>query len=117
MTLALMDRVRGVARVQADVEALLGYLREGAQDRAVLAMRLHVTDRRMRRSIDHARRRGELVIFDREDKLYRLARSRAEYEAWEQHEVDSRLGAFFAQRKAMREAVARKWPEQLRLLA
>lgn len=101
-------------QIDGDIAALLSLLHEGPQDRRVLAMRMgSVEDRRMRNAIDHARRRGELVI--RTNGLYALAASRAEYEAWERQELTSRLGTFGKQLHAMRETVARRWPEQMRL--
>lgn len=102
-------------RAAADVDALLEILRAGAQDRRVLAMRMGVTDRRMRRAVEEARRRGELVIW--RDGLYRLAASAAEYGEWETRELRSRLGTFGEQMRRMRAARDRLWPlEQARWL-
>lgn len=101
-------------QVDGDIAHLLDILAEGPQDRRILAMRMGgLEDRRVRNAIDHARRRGELVV--RTNGLYALAASRSEYESWERQELTSRLGTFGKQLHAMRETVARRWPEQLHL--
>lgn len=103
-------------QVDGDIAALLSVLRDGPQDRRVLALRMgSIEDRRVRNAIDHARRRGELVIHD--GGYYRLAESGEEYLAWERRAVTSRMGTFGEQLRAMRETVARRWPEQLRLIS
>lgn len=96
-----------------DVEALLSLLAEGKQDRAILAMRMGVRDRRMRIAVEEARAQGQLVLWA--DGYYRLAASRAEYDAWENLELNPRLNRLLEQRSAMRRHRDVTWPEQLRL--
>jgi hypothetical protein len=80
----------------------------------VLAIRMGgIEDRRMRNAVDHARRRGELVIYL--NGLYRLAESRDEFTEWAKREQQSRLRTLHQQLSAMSETVARKWPEQTRM--
>jgi hypothetical protein len=94
-----------------DVEALLQLLSEGKQDRAILAMRMGVRDRRMRIAVEEARARGHLVLWG--GGYYRLAESRMEYELWEGMELNPRITRLLQQRSAMRERCLRTWPEQL----
>ncbi len=101
------------ARLSAEINALIHHLEDRPWDRRILAQLMGVTDRKCRRTIEEARRSGHLVIW--RDGEYALARSAEEYANWERHEVNSRLGSFFAQRKAMRETVARRWPHQMTL--
>lgn len=102
------------SQLDRDVLQLLRWLKEGPQVRGILAQRMHLTDRRMRRTIEEARARGELVIWS--DGLYRIASGRPEYEAWREHEVMSRMGRFGLQMRAMNARADRQWPaEQLRL--
>jgi len=83
---------RGSRRLDADVADLLRWLGQGAQDRGILAQKMGVPDRRMRKAIEEARRRGELVIVTRPGPLhlYALARSRSEFDEWKRHELMSR---------------------------
>lgn len=99
------------------VDDVLRWLLDGKQDRGILAQRMNVTDRLMRKAIEEARRRGELVITTPGPlHLYELATSREEYERWRRHEVMSRMGTFGAQLRAMDAHADRRWPaEQLRL--
>lgn len=69
-----------------------------------LAILMGVDDRRMRRAVEEARRRGILVIHDGE--VYRLARSLEDYRAWRDHSLRSRLGAFGEQLRAMERTAA-----------
>jgi len=111
---------RGSRRLDADVADLLRWLGQGAQDRGILAQKMGVPDRRMRKAIEEARRRGELVIVTRPGPLhlYALARSRSEFDEWKRHELMSRLGSFGAQLRAMEAAANRRWPlEQTRWIS
>jgi hypothetical protein len=111
------DRGASPAQLDRDVAQLLRWLAEAAQDRTILAQKMDVTDRRMRRTIEEARRRGELVITTPGPlHLYRLAETRPEYELWKRLELMSRMGTFGAQLRAMDAAADRRWPaEQLRI--
>lgn len=104
--------------MDAHVEYLLDLLRSGAQDRAVLAQRMALSDRKTRRVIERARRHGELVITRPVGRmrLYAIADSRSEYEAWRRHELMSRMGTFGEQLRHMDATADRTWPaEQMRI--
>jgi hypothetical protein len=104
-------------RLDARVDELVSWLQGGRQDRAVLAQRMRLPDRALRRLIEEARRRGVLVITTKGPlHQYELAPAREEYERWRRHEVMGRMGSFGAQLRAMDAAADRVWPaEQLRL--
>lgn len=100
-------------KIDEDVERVVGWLRQGKQDRGILAARMGVSDRRMRKAIEEARRRGELVITTAGPlHVYELAASREEYERWRRHEVMSRMGTFGVQLRAMDARAARQWPAE-----
>lgn len=103
------------SQLDIDVDQLLRWLAEGPQDRVILAQRMGKADRMVRLAIEEARRRGHLVISERVNgntriRLYRIARTRAEYDEWERHEVMSRMGSFGQQLRAMRATRDRTWP-------
>jgi hypothetical protein len=104
-------------RLDALVDELLRWLADGKQDRGILAQRMGVSDRLMRKAIEEARRRGALVVTTPGPlHSYELAPTREEYERWRRHEVMSRMGAFGAQLRAMDATADRRWPaEQLRI--
>lgn len=105
------------------VEQLVGLLLvDGPQDRHMLALRMGMSDRKVRLIAEAARLRGELVIFARFEGAaggaYKIAETRAEYEAWKRAEITSRLGSFGAQLRATDVAADRHWPlEQARWIA
>jgi hypothetical protein len=96
-----------------DIESLLQLLGEGKQDRAILAMKMGVRDRRMRMAVEAARAGGEMVLWG--DGYYRLATSRMEYDVWEELELNSRITRLLQQRSAMRRRRDVTWPEQMKL--
>lgn len=99
------------------VDELVCWLAEGVQDRGILAAKMRLKDRVMRRTIEEARRRGVLIITTPGPlHTYAIAPSRAEYERWRKAEVLGRMGSLGAQLRAMDAAADRTWPaEQMRL--
>lgn len=94
------------------MDALIGVLAEGPQVRNILAMRLGMTDRRMRFAVEAARLRGELVIHDGDN--YALAETRQQFEDWLRvHRA--RFVTQLKQFRAMRRTAGRLWPFQTRL--
>lgn len=95
---------------------MLGWLADGKQDRGILAARMRVSDRLMRKAIEEARRRGHLIVTTPGPlHAYELARSREDYARWRRREVMSRMGTFGVQLRAMDATADRQWPaEQLR---
>lgn len=108
-------REEGKIVASSDVAMLLSFLGERPCARETLAYLMNTSDRKARKTIEDARQAGHLVIWS--DGLYRIATTREEFDAWIDHEVNSRLGSFFAQKKAMTETATRRWPDQLRLIA
>jgi hypothetical protein len=105
------------SKLDLDVAEVMRWLRDGKQDRGILAQKTRMTDRRMRKAIEEARRRGELVITTPGPlHMYVLADSRGDYLAWRHHELMSRMGTFGQQLRAMDAAADRRWPaEQMRM--
>lgn len=113
-TTAFPRRPRDTSHMDADVESLLDVLANGPQDRRILAMRMATTDRRMRRTVEEARRRGHLVVWL--DGMYRIASTASDFEEWARREQRSRLGTLHSQLTAMTRTAARMWPaEQMRI--
>lgn len=106
-------------KLDAYVDDVLRWLAQGRQDRGLLAQKMGISDRLMRRAIEEARRRGALVITTPGPlHSYELAPSRAEYERWRRNEVMSRMGTFGAQLRAMDATADRRWPaEQTRWIS
>ena len=115
--IATPPRDAGFRRPKLDerMDQVLRWLREGPQDRKILAMRLGCDDRRMRLAIEELRLRGELVLTL--DGLYRLASSRAEFDEWVRREQQSRLATFHLQLSEMTRAADRRWPLEPRAQA
>lgn len=102
--------------MDADVARLLAYLGEGPLTRHNLAGWLQMSDRKMRSTVEEARRRGHLVVWHSGN--YRLAESADEFNDWARKEVQSRIGTLAIQLRAMRTSRDRRWPaEQMRLIA
>jgi hypothetical protein len=108
---------RSPQKIDVYVDDVLRWLAQGRQDRTLLASKMGVSDRKMRKAIEIARTRGALVITTPGPlHLYELAPSRAEYLRWRRHEVMSRMGTFGKQLRAMDNTADRRWPaEQQRL--
>jgi len=110
---------RRAKKIDVYVDDVLRWLTIGRQDRGILAQRMGVNDRVMRKAIEEARKRGALVITTTGPlHAYELAPSRAEYERWRRHEVMSRMGTFGQQLRAMDATADRRWPaEQTRWIS
>jgi hypothetical protein len=102
-------------KLEERMDQVLRWLREGPQDRKILAMRLACDDRRMRMAIEELRLRGELVLTLK--GMYRLATTRAEFDEWVRIEQQSRLATFHMQLSEMTRRADRLWPLEPRALA
>ena len=117
---------RGPSVSTLDVERVVSILTDYkfGLSRAALRGVLSATYRKMgdsvvRVAIENARASGALVITagDGQDRVYKIARTADEYLDWERRELSARLNTMLHQRSAMRETVARSWPEQMRLVS